>query len=163
MAGTMSAARDPRTVPDTVTDDARARPAEGAGGVVFDAEGRVLVIRNHKGEWLFPKGHLDPGETLLQAALREVKEEAGITATCPDPGARWTTSYRNDRGQPRRITWFRLQAPRDATPVMHEAQFPEGIFMPPDRARARLSFPVDRDLLDRVLQHTPSGASGGPP
>lgn len=159
MAATMSAAQDSRPP----RQDARPRPEEGAGGVVLDPEGRVLVIRNHKGEWVFPKGHLEAQETPLQAATREVAEEAGIATTCPNPHARWTTHYRNDRGQPRRITWFCLRAPRDAAPAMHEVQFPEGTFLPPEHARARLSFPEDRELLDRVLNEAPSLDSEGAP
>ena len=40
---------------------------------------RWLLLRATKhGEWGFPKGHVDPGENLLQTALRECAEEAGI-------------------------------------------------------------------------------------
>ncbi len=51
-----------------------------AGGVIFE-NGSVLLIlvQNLKGEkvWTFPKGHLEPGETPEQAAIREVSEETG--------------------------------------------------------------------------------------
>ncbi len=33
----------------------------------------------HKDRWDLPKGHVDPGETDLEAALRELEEETGIT------------------------------------------------------------------------------------
>lgn len=40
---------------------------------------RWLLLRATKhGEWGFPKGHVDPGETLVQTALRECAEECGI-------------------------------------------------------------------------------------
>ncbi len=40
---------------------------------------RWLLLRATKhGEWGFPKGHVDPGETLIQTALRECAEECGI-------------------------------------------------------------------------------------
>jgi 8-oxo-dGTP pyrophosphatase MutT (NUDIX family) len=51
-----------------------------AGGVIIE-DGRALLIMmcNLKGEhvWTFPKGHLEPGETPEDAALREVLEETG--------------------------------------------------------------------------------------
>ncbi|MEW6243754.1 MAG: NUDIX hydrolase [Bacillota bacterium] len=53
-----------------------------AGGVVFTGSGdsvRLLMIEDRWGRWSFPKGHVEQGETLIQAALREVEEETGIT------------------------------------------------------------------------------------
>jgi 8-oxo-dGTP pyrophosphatase MutT (NUDIX family) len=35
-------------------------------------------LRNHPGQWAFPGGRVDPGETLIQTALREMHEEVGI-------------------------------------------------------------------------------------
>lgn len=42
---------------------------------------RVLVVtaRRTPTHWLFPKGHIDPGESAEVAALRELREEAGVT------------------------------------------------------------------------------------
>ena len=54
-----------------------------AGGLLIDAragEKRVLLVhRPRYDDWSFPKGKLDPGETIEEAALREVKEETGLT------------------------------------------------------------------------------------
>ena len=48
-----------------------------AGGVVVH-DGQVLLLdRPSRGEVRLPKGHIDPGETAAQAALREVREESG--------------------------------------------------------------------------------------
>ena len=55
-----------------------------AGGVVLDAAGRVLLIERDVPragttvhEVRLPKGHVDPGETDVEAAMREVGEETG--------------------------------------------------------------------------------------
>jgi diadenosine hexaphosphate hydrolase (ATP-forming) len=136
---------------------------EGAGGVVVNNEGKILLIRHHNGTWVFPKGHVDPGETPLQAALREVAEEAGVDCDCPDPEATFTTTYVNSRGQARRITWFLLHS--DASePTMTEELFPEGQFVPPGQALERLSFEEDRELLQEALgagRHEGAGRAGG--
>lgn len=63
-----------------------------AGGVLIDDLGRVLLREptNHFGGyvWTFAKGRIDPGETVEQAALREVREETGYHAAIlkPIPG-----------------------------------------------------------------------------
>lgn len=43
-------------------------------------EKKVLML-NSEGEWVFPKGHVEQGETEVAAAIRELKEEAGIDVT----------------------------------------------------------------------------------
>ncbi|MBS3965703.1 MAG: NUDIX domain-containing protein [Truepera sp.] len=122
----------------------------GAGGVVFDQLGRVLILRHHRGEWVFPKGHIDPGETPLQAALREVEEEAGVQAACLDPGRVFVTRYFNNRQEERTIHWFVLQSPTAET-VLRETLFPEGTFISAAEALSCLSFEEDRRLLQEVL------------
>ena len=122
----------------------------GAGGVVFDPLGRVLILRHHRGEWVFPKGHIDTGETPLQAALREIEEEAGVQATCLDSERVFITRYYNNRQEERAIRWFVLQSPTAET-VLRETLFPEGAFVSAAEALSCLSFEEDRRLLQEVL------------
>ena len=55
----------------------RIRWVRAAGGIVTDDAGDMLLIRRND-RWDLPKGKVEAGETLLQAALREVEEETGI-------------------------------------------------------------------------------------
>ncbi len=48
------------------------------GGLVLNEEGALLMIYR-RGKWDLPKGKLDEGETIEACALREVKEETGLT------------------------------------------------------------------------------------
>jgi 8-oxo-dGTP pyrophosphatase MutT (NUDIX family) len=54
------------------------RVRQGGGVVLLDD--RVVLRRNPRGEYLFPKGHLEEGESVEQAAIREVAEEVGVEA-----------------------------------------------------------------------------------
>ncbi|MBU1395118.1 MAG: NUDIX domain-containing protein [Gammaproteobacteria bacterium] len=66
-------------------------PAFSAGVVVARRAGsgwRLLVLRAYR-NWDFPKGRVEPGETPLDAAIRETAEEAGIS----DLAFRWGEGY----------------------------------------------------------------------
>ena len=54
------------------------RKTRSAGGVVLNDEGKVLVVSQRGTSWSLPKGHIDPGESPLDAAQREIYEESGI-------------------------------------------------------------------------------------
>ena len=74
----------------------RMRWVRAAGGIVTDDSGDMLLILRN-GRWDLPKGKVEAGETLLQAALREVEEETGIhclNATMPECLSADTTNTR---------------------------------------------------------------------
>lgn len=50
---------------------------DAAGGLVRNDQGQVLLMYR-RGAWDLPKGKVDDGETLEQAAIREVQEETGL-------------------------------------------------------------------------------------
>ncbi|HEX4859923.1 MAG TPA: NUDIX domain-containing protein [Rhizomicrobium sp.] len=53
-----------------------------AGGLVVASIGDILhvaLVLKHEGRWVLPKGHVDPGEKLEQAAIREVTEESSLS------------------------------------------------------------------------------------
>jgi diadenosine hexaphosphate hydrolase (ATP-forming) len=123
-------------------------PTPGAGGVVVDGAGRVLLVRYRSGAWAFPKGHVEPGETLEQTAVREVREETGVAAAVLAPLP--ATHYTNDRGEARVIHWFAMRAGADA-PTTLEDTFPEGGFFAQAEAAGMLSYPEDQQLLRAAL------------
>ncbi|WP_207005270.1 nucleotide triphosphate diphosphatase NUDT15 [Trinickia mobilis] len=63
------------------------KPVVGVGAIVVHRSGAVLLGYRHKvGEspsWCLPGGHVDPGESFEESAIREVMEEAGIEAFDP--------------------------------------------------------------------------------
>jgi 8-oxo-dGTP pyrophosphatase MutT (NUDIX family) len=55
-----------------------------SGGVIFrpTADGKdieILLIEDTKNRWTIPKGHIEPGESAKQTAIREIGEETGLT------------------------------------------------------------------------------------
>lgn len=135
--------------PREPTGDRAVSVERGAGGVVFDAAGAVLLLRHASGHWVFPKGHVEAGESEVTAALREVREEAGVVAEC-ESDVHWHTTYVNPRGSRRLITWFVCTALNDSV-ILEEDLFQEGAFLPVERAFELLSHGSDRELLATIV------------
>ncbi len=63
----------------------------GARAVLRDEAGRVLLVkRTDNGEWALPAGAMETGESIAEAAAREVQEETGLRATTLTPFALYT-------------------------------------------------------------------------
>ena len=63
--------------------------------IIRKKNGRQFLLMKHKDRWDLPKGHMDPGESEMQCALRELQEETGIDADDIDVHSefRFTTNY----------------------------------------------------------------------
>ena len=55
------------------------RMVDVSGGAAFLLCRRALRLNSHAAQWALPGGRLDPGETAVDAALRELQEEVGVT------------------------------------------------------------------------------------
>jgi 8-oxo-dGTP diphosphatase len=54
------------------------RPMIGVAGIAFDAECRVLLVKGDDRGWSVPGGRVERGERLVDACVRELREETGL-------------------------------------------------------------------------------------
>ncbi|MGB9880479.1 MAG: NUDIX hydrolase [Anaerolineae bacterium] len=77
-------------------------PIVGVGAVVVK-QGRVLLVRRanapNQGQWSIPGGTVELGETLAQAAVREVREECGVEIEPGDVLSTFDLIQRDDKGR----------------------------------------------------------------
>ena len=123
------------------------------GGVVVRG-GKVLVLlRPGRGEVRLPKGHIEPGESPEQAALREVLEEAGYSGleVLADLGEQ-LVEFDHEGAHVVRAERYFLLSPRDpeAPPASEgEAQF-RPLWLTPEEAIQRLSYEPEREWVRRA-------------
>lgn len=76
----------------------------------FHGNTEILLIKHvNSGHWSFPKGHVEAGETEVETALREIKEETGIDVII-DPSFRETVSYYPRKDTQKSVVYFVAKA-----------------------------------------------------
>jgi bis(5'-nucleosidyl)-tetraphosphatase len=118
-----------------------------------------LIIRHANGHWDLPKGHVDPGETHLQTALRELHEETGLTATI-DTHFTYTTEYdfvtRDGKQAHKKVYWFVGKATSQNVVLSHEHT--EFAWLSYERAVEQMTHATTKEVLQAanayLLKHS---------
>lgn len=106
-----------------------------------------LVLLRHRfgGHWSFPKGHVEAGETERQTALREVKEETGLSIRLYD-GFRECVEYFPQAGVKKQVVYFLGEALGDEL-VRQEEEISELRWAPLMEAGDLVTFANDKRLI----------------
>ena len=130
-----------------------------AGGIVIDATGeRVLTLRRPKrlgpdgrSEVRLPKGHIEEGESRQQTALREVQEEAGLSALeiLADLGHQIVEFDWKGFHYVRDESYFLMMPHPDSSWGRHEKQF-KALWLTWEEALDRLTFEAEREWVRRA-------------
>jgi 8-oxo-dGTP diphosphatase len=136
-----------------VPDDAPNDLIRAAGGIVyrFVPGGRVefaCIYREARGDWTFPKGKIDPGETFEQGALREVLEETGMI--CEVVRFAGTTNYTHRKGRPKIVAYYLMSVKEGEFAPNEEVD--ELVWTPLEHVRANLTWDRDQELFDEVTK-----------
>lgn len=138
-------------------------PRASAGGIVVGPTGDIVLVHQWGNSWSFPKGGIEEGESALEAARREIYEEAGIVnlLLVDELGSYERYSIGPDGiGEvkewglrPRTIFLFRTDE-TELRPIDQEVT--EARYVSLDEAIALLTHPKDREFLASVRERVES-------
>jgi len=126
-----------------------------AGGIVF-FDHKVLILKNEKNEWVFPKGVIRSDDSTQTIAKSRVLLEAGVEADIISPAGMTNYEfYSVSRQRPvcNRITWFVMESEDDTCSPNIAQNFTEGGFFPIEDAMAKITYSQDKSLLMVSYQH----------
>ncbi len=110
-----------------MSESIQSKIVEAAGFLLFSRRPTPsFLLMQHATRWDLPKGHVEPGEAILAAALRETQEETGIAATEIEIDAEFRFAleyevYGKKRGDYRkRTTYFLGFVNQQHTPLLTE-------------------------------------------
>lgn len=109
-----------------------------------------LLILKHKfgGHWSFPKGHVEAGETERQTAIREVREETGLSIRIRE-GFRQSVQYFPQPGVRKQVVYFLAEAMPGPT-VPQEEEISEIRWIDLEDALDTVTFRNDKNLIRAV-------------
>ncbi len=119
-----------------------------AGGLVF-LNNKLVTLKRFNGVWLFPKGHIDPGETPEIAAMREVKEESGLSAKIiGDLGESSYTFFERGEKHFKTVHWYLMEALSEEFII--EKEFFNDVKLITETESGILTFPADQELASKA-------------
>jgi 8-oxo-dGTP diphosphatase len=137
-------------------------PVLAAGALCWRLIGgtaRILVVhRGDRADISLPKGKVDPGETLPQTAVREILEETGLAITLGAPLG--TVEYVLPSGRDKVVHYWSAEIDEHALELATftpNAEIAALEWLPLDKARKKLSYPHDIDIIDRFAERLAAG------
>ena len=123
--------------------------------VLQKSSGKVCVVNQNHDSWSLPKGHVDPGETHKQAAIRETHEETGLNQLTFVKDLGTYQRYKialgggDDTSELKHITAFLFTTEQQELKPIDPAN-PEARWLSPDEVAPLLTHRKDKDFFESI-------------
>jgi 8-oxo-dGTP pyrophosphatase MutT (NUDIX family) len=131
-----------------------------AGGLVIrNLRGRphLAVVRVRDEVLALPKGHPEQGESMKDAAAREVREETGLTATLVEKLGDIRYWYARDGDRVLKVVSFFLFRYRSGRLADHDHEVEDALWIPLEEAPARLAYRGEKEMAESALSRVGRG------
>ena len=122
---------------------------KSCGCIIIKNENVLLVYEKNRNFWGFPKGHMEKGETEIETALREVKEEIGIDVEI-DVQKRYTLNY-NIKNEIDKTTVLYIAKPKSEEIVIQDDEIEKIKWCSFDNALDTLTFENWKEMFRKVI------------
>ena len=109
----------------------------------------MLIKHSNSGHWSFPKGHIENGETELETAAREIKEETGVTAYI-DERFREVVTYSPKRDVIKDVVYF-FATTDDYETKNQESEVSDIKWVDLNDALAHITYKNDKEILKKSI------------
>lgn len=126
---------------------------KSCGAIVLSPDNtnrKVLLIKHENGgHWAFPKGHVEDGETEVETALREIKEETGLN-TDLSTAFRKSVNYSPAPDVMKEVVYF-IAFAHTETLEKQDAEVTDFAWMPFNEALQAITYDNDKSILQSAI------------
>ena len=123
---------------------------ERSCGCIIIEDNKVILVQETEGHWGFPKGHVEKGETDIETAKREIKEEINLEVEI-DENKKYELNYMTPKGNEKTVILFIAHKSGGIFKVQ-ETEVKNAKWFSFDEALEKLTYDSVRDVFKKVLE-----------
>ena len=124
---------------------------EKTWGAIIFYNNQVLLVKQQKGFWGFPKGHVEDGETEVETAVREVKEETNVDIVVEE-NLRFENHYITDTNIDKTVIFFVAHPIDNMNIIAQEVEIKDIKWIDIHKVEEKLTFDNLKELWRTVYQ-----------
>lgn len=127
---------------------------KSCGAIIYkflDDELKILVVKHNRGHYSFAKGHVEDGETEVETALREIKEETNLDVIIDD-GFRFVNTYSPREGVIKDVIYF-VANPVSDNIIPQNTEIESISWYDVDQAYDIITHDDDKEVLRKAIEY----------